>query len=504
MQWNTVDVAALIVSVLFLGIAVLRRHLLDRRGLPPGPKPVPLFGNLFQLPQQEEWLQFASWGRMYGDVVTMQIFNKPIILLNSAQAISDLLDARSGIYSSRPHLTLVNDLMGWGETVVMSPYNERLKSYRRLLRSGLSPQVTREYWPLIEREIGRELGWLSENPSAYVDHFRRAAGAMALKIAYGHQKEDDEFRVLVKDTEEAMRMFALAAAPGAYLVDTLPILRYVPVWFPGAEFQRMAHRTRQLIKTMVDKPFNMVKHQVDSGTGPRSFTADLLNGLPGERASDEDVKWASTALYLGQSDTTIAGLSTFLLCMIMFPAAQRKAQAEIDKVIGNDRLPNIDDRERLPYVGAVIKEFLRWRPIVPTVPHAVTQDDIYLGYHIPKDTPIIGNIWAIMHDPARYPNPEEFRPERFLAPENAPDSAHFAFGFGRRACPGTAVAHAVLFCTVARILAVFNVSQPEGAKEPKLRWSSGATSHPDPFDIAIEVRSPAAAALINRAREATD
>ncbi|OJT05055.1 O-methylsterigmatocystin oxidoreductase [Trametes pubescens] len=195
---------------------------------------------------------------------------------------------------------------------------------------------------------------------------------------------------------------------------------------------------------------------------------------------------------------TVATLSTFLLCMMLFPEVQRKAQAEIDAIVGGDRLPRIADRDALPYVGAILKEILCWRPVVPMVPRCVTQDDVYRTWHIPAGTSMVGNIWTALHDPARYADPDAFRPERFLPPENAPDSANFAFGFGPRACPGEAVAHASLFCILACILAVFDIAMPVGADgepvRPEMVWSSGVTR-------SITARSAAAEELINRARD---
>lgn len=123
--------------------------------------------------------------------------------------------------------------------------------------------------------------------------------------------------------------------------------------------------------------------------------------------------------------------------MTLNPSAQRQAQNEIDSVVGQDRLPSIEDRGNLPYVSALIKEVLRCGPPAPLgIPHRVTKDDTYLGYSIPSDAILIANIWGIMHDAEMYPDPMKFSPERFLSQKPQPDPRKYVFGFGRRVCPG--------------------------------------------------------------------
>ena len=82
--------------------------------------------------------------------------------------------------------------------------------------------------------------------------------------------------------------------------------------------------------------------------------------------------------------------------MTMFPEAQQKAQAELDNVIGADRHPTFEDRVSLPYVNAVLKETLRWHPVLPfAIPHKSTEDETYNGYHIPAGTVLIPNNWCV-------------------------------------------------------------------------------------------------------------
>ena len=127
--------------------------------------------------------------------------------------------------------------------------------------------------------------------------------------------------------------------------------------------------------------------------------------------------------------------------MALYPTIQRRAQDELDCVVGLDRLPTPADREHLPYINALMKEILRWHPIAPTgLPHAVAEDDFYEGYFIPKGSVVIPNIWYFAHDPEVYHDPMDFDPSRFLGPSPEADPHSIVFGFGRRACPGKELA----------------------------------------------------------------
>jgi len=143
--------------------------------------------------------------------------------------------------------------------------------------------------------------------------------------------------------------------------------------------------------------------------------------------------------------------------MVRHPDVYKKAQKEIDHVIGNGRLPTIDDRPSLPYLDSLIREVLRWNPPAPMgLPHRVIEDDIYEGCHIPKGTTVIANIYAVMQ---ACPQPDVLRPERTTEDPNLPDPHEFVFGFGRRICPGRHLAEYSIWYLVASITATLNISR---------------------------------------------
>ena len=163
--------------------------------------------------------------------------------------------------------------------------------------------------------------------------------------------------------------------------------------------------------------------------------------------------------------------------MMAHPETQRRAQDELDLVVGRFRSPTFADAPNLPYIQAMVKEYLRWRPALPLGgPHSTTEDDWYEGMFIPKGTICFANLWQCNHDPALYgDDAADFNPGRFLdehgrlipSPVEAHDDGHGAFGFGRRACVGKYMANESLFISIATVLWAARLECPrdENGKE---------------------------------------
>ena len=169
----------------------------------------------------------------------------------------------------------------------------------------------------------------------------------------------------------------------------------------------------------------------------------------------------------------------WVLAMIARPEIQKRAQDQLDLVVGRFRPPTFADAPNLPYIQALVKETLRWRPALPLIAHSTTQDDWYEGMFIPKHTVCLANVWQCNHDPAYYgDDAASFNPERFLdehgklipGPVETREDGHSTFGFGRRACVGKHAANDALFMSMATVLWAMRLECPrdESGKEVPL------------------------------------
>jgi len=280
-------------------------------------------------------------------------------------------------------------------------------------------------------------------------------------------------------------------------------VKYVPSWFPFAGFKRLAAELRRQFDCHADLPLEQVKDEMSKGVARSSFASQLLE-YPPPGVTEDVIKHTCASLYGGAVDTTAATIGIFVLNMVLHPEIQQKAQAELDRVVGSERLPSIADRKDFPYLEAVLKEVMRWHPIAPiAIPYKTLQDCQYRGWVIPKDATIIANCWALSRDRKLYPKHEVFNPERFTEDPHLLDPRQFFFGFGRRICPGQHLADAIVWTTMATLLATSRILKEvdDNGLEitPNPEFTGEQPSRAKPFPFRIAPRSQAVAAMIQDA-----
>ena len=341
---------------------------------------------------------------------------------------------------------------------------------------------------------------------------------MVLSITYGYTIERNGPDPLVDLIDHAMENLSLAFVPLSWAIDSIPVIKYLPDWFPGMSYRKTAQEWKAINEAAAELPYAFVKRQLAHKAHRPSYVSNLLEknmttskanevGWAGD--DEEAIKWTAVSLYAAGSDSTVAIITSVILALVMFPEVQQRAQEEIDRVVGGDRLPTFDDRENLPYVDGIVKEAWRWNPVGPMgLTHKSEEDIVYGEYVIPKGSYLLPSLWWFLHDPKEYSDPDVFKPERYLAPLNEPDPSDVAFGYGRRSCAGRFFADASVYITVVQMLSVFRLRKDKDAQgieiPVKLEAISGMVNRPKKFEFKIEPRSQHHVDLLNRIEAAQE
>nr|F1SY62.1 RecName: Full=Cytochrome P450 monooxygenase 58 [Postia placenta Mad-698-R]BAK09406.1 cytochrome P450 [Postia placenta] len=458
-----------ILLALALGLLLITARVISKsKGtMPPGPRGLPLLGNIFQLPKLP-WYRFTEWKEEFGPIFSLNFAGTPVVVLNSHEVVGDLLERKSTIYSDRPRFIMAGEILTGGMLIVFTGYGKVWRKLRRAGQEGLNVRASEKYQPLQESEARLLTTNMLREPAEWDAHLQRAAASSIASAVYAWPpltKSDDG---LVHRIDELMRRLVMAGLPGRYLVEIFPIMKHLPTWM--AKWKREGLEWHRRDTEMFEGFYDNVARFMASGKYKPSLTAGLIERQEKNGLSKKEVSWLAGTMIGAGAETTAASLSVFMLAMTLYPDVMRKAQAEIDALVGRERMPTFADRPHLPYVCALVKEVLRWRPVGPVgVPRRTSEDDWYKGYFIPKGTLVIANVWAMNRDPAIYPDYDEFRPDRFLdASGNEIDIAgthgqgHVTYGFGRRICIGMHVANQALFIDIAALLWAFNIEAPTG------------------------------------------
>ncbi|KAB5588603.1 Cytochrome P450 family protein [Ceratobasidium theobromae] len=473
---------------------------------PPSPASLPLIGNVLSMPSGFEHLAFMTLGKqLNSDIIFLNLLGHNIVVLNSAQAASDLLKKRSAIYSERACPEMLRDpqLLDWSRAPGILGYNDIWRHHRRMMHNWLNPRAVVQFHKMQEHQarllLQRMLD-ISVSPSkpfeSIKDEFFYTMAATMFRLAYGYtlQGRHDPF---FKDIREAVHRAFNSVMFTNFYVNLFPALARVPDWFPGTSWKRTIRKWREDKEHALDAPFEWTKAQVAEGTAEVSMLGTLLqdheltSGLSTEER-DSRLKELGVTTYSGGTDTSSTALLNFVAAMVLNPQVQAKAQQELDAVLGPGTLPTVSDRERLPYINKLILEVLRWRPVAPNaIPHMCLEDDKYRGYDILKNTIIMGNLWAMSRDEQFYKNPEIFDPERFTDP-SVPCLP--AFGWGRRKCPGMHFSESSLFIVIASLLTTFTFSKKKDENgndiDVKIEDASNAlVLEMKPFDFEFKSRS---------------
>ncbi|EMC98011.1 hypothetical protein BAUCODRAFT_49145, partial [Baudoinia panamericana UAMH 10762] len=472
--------------------------------LPNGPPGIPLLGNLLDIPPSLSWLKFQEWVQTYGLLYRLDIVGRKNIIVASEDIANELLRERGNIYSSREQLPMAAKLLSGDLRPLLLPYGETWRSVRKLINNMTNVNVSAAYSSLQEEESLRAIVDLIRQPEDYEKWLERYSASLILRLAYSKTVRTGDEEV-VKRIINVVNNVERVASPGAYLVDSIPALMYLPSWLAPFKREGMALHKEEidLFRTLLQEGTAASNTQ----TQP-NFCGQWERGKQNYKLSDDHAAYAIGTLFEAGSGTTSVATMSFILAMTLHPEEFRKLQQEVDEVTP-DRLPHLSDMPKLPRVRAVAKETLRWRPVTAGgLPHMLTKDDVYempdgRSIFLEAGTNVHPVQWSIHREPKRYPDPDNFRPERWLEPDwptfkeplsTYPNLLNFsAFGFGRRICPGNHIAERSLYVLISRIAWACDIMQKlDGKGEPIVPpwydYTGGFNVQPKHFEFDLKAR----------------
>ncbi|KAI0055363.1 cytochrome P450 [Artomyces pyxidatus] len=441
---------------------------------------------------------FRQWREEYGPLFSFTVGTRKTIVLNELDATTDLLDKRGDIYSSRPRLVVAHEILSGGMRGLSMQYGDKWRKWRKIQHMGLNGRAVLAYCDHQTLESTVVLRDLLQDTGKQETSLQRFVTSVVLGICYGYRVQNLE-DPMVRANYVAAIEYQKANLPGRYLVETWPILLWLPrqlQWF-RAPLEKARAKDTNTYTTFLRR----VKERAHAGYSKDCMATYTMTKGGDQGLSEVEVAYAVSAPFSAGIDTTMSTLRWAIVCALLNPEITKIAQAEIDAVVGRDRLPTFQDEAALPYVAAFIKEVTRFRPVVPlAIPHAATRDDTYRGYVIRKGTVVYGNIDALTQDPTLFPEPHMFSPARFLGKDVDPRLIDFTipFGFGRRVCPGMHVALKSTFIVIARILWAFDLLPgPDGVLPDADAFTFlGLTRVPAPFRFSVRARHPDAVRVI--------
>ncbi|KAH7347962.1 cytochrome P450 [Pyrenochaeta sp. MPI-SDFR-AT-0127] len=456
---------------------------------------LPLFGNMFQVPpvQQGPWAKQLA--EKYGEITW--------VFLNSSRVITELMERRAAIYSSRPPFPMTQGIMSQDSRIVLMPYNDHWRTLRKIMHQILSSRQQDAFKPFQDLE-SKNLCWdYLHQPERWWSANARYANSVIMSVVFGRRSLLDDPDVV--ELFETIELFLENQQPGVNVVDSFPVLDKLPKalqwWRPRGEmiFQKTANVYRREVSRM--------EENMKNGTQRRCFGTDFLETKEVKEMTETQKLFVFGTLMEAGSDTSKVTIGQLIAGAATYPDWVKRAREHLDRVCGHraERLPQWEDRENLNYISAIVKEAFRWRPNTAEIgaPTMLIRDDEYEGYRFPAGTVFTWNAWAVALNPKEYEDPERFWPERFLngKEENTLDG-HWAFGPGRRICVGWKVGEMNVWIAAARLLYCFDFEQIPGKPIDTMTIPQLSKNGP-PFDVKVTTRSPAHADLIRRDCEAS-
>lgn len=494
--WNSSTSIVLVLILAFLSILKTAGFWNSnrRQNFPPGPRPLPIIGNLLLFDLKRPYRTYLELSKKYGPVFSVQMGHRKIVVISGYETVKEALVTKADAFSERPKIPLFEDLTK-GNGLIFS-HGENWKVMRRFTLTTLrdfgmgkkviEDQIVEEYGHLAEMIIAQE-----GKPFEVSNIINSAVANIIVTILLGKRFDykDSRFVRLINLTNESMR---LAGKPAVTIYNIFPYLGYL------LRANKIILRNREEFHDFARVTFVEHLKNLDKND-QRSFIDAFLVKQQEEKSTtngyfhDANLLSLVSNLFTAGVETTTTTLNWGLLLMLKYPEIQKKVQQEIEQVIGSNP-PRIEHRVQMPYTDAVIHEIQRFSNILPLdLPHETSADVTLKGYFIPKGTFIIPLLTSVLKDESQWEKPDMFYPEHFLDAQGKfmKRDAFMPFSAGRRICAGETLAKMELFLFFTSLLQRFSFHPPPGVSNSDLDLSPAISFNviPKPYKLCAVARS---------------
>ena len=462
--------------------------------LPPGPRGLPVFGSLLDV-RHDTHLAIDRLARRYGDVCLLPFGSVPTVIISDP----DLLQEAFGKTELADRwVSEIMDILSEQKDLVMAPYGEHWRQMQRfanreLLSARNLNNVRELYIEGVVNDLVEQMGRAGDAgvPISPTDLTARSNSTLMFRSIFGREEEAGGKFLELRATllEHVNWIFANATATN--LADYIPWLRFLP---NGGvrEAKRQSEIGTAIITALVDGAQQRPGLDLSA---PACLVEVMLARVEAGEITVEMTKDLCMDLLLAGTDTSAQTVNWTLLLLANRPEIQAKVHEELDRVIGPDALPTVEDRTGLPYTFACLAESMRYRTIGPLgLPHKASHDTEIGGYRIPVGAQVLGNIYSIHHDPDVWDSPHDYIPERFLPQADGSPSpaltgnAFIPFGTGHRRCPGRRFAETTVWLHITRMLHKLRFETLDGKPLPEDEVFGLAIS-PKPYSVKVARRS---------------
>ncbi|XP_067089874.1 cytochrome P450 2K1-like [Osmerus mordax] len=488
---QTPSLVTLLGTVVFLLLLYLLSCSSQEQGKdPPGPRPLPLLGNLLMLDLSRPYNGLFELSKKYGSVFTVHLGPKKVVVLAGYKTVKQALVNHAEEFEDRDIIPIFQDLTkGHGIMFANGDSWREMRGFAltTLRHFGMGKKMSEE--KIIE-ECGNLIEVFEKHEGKAFDTtwpLHHAVSNIMAVILNGNRFEytDPQFKGLVDRTYET---YSLLGTPSIQLYNTFP---WTGSWLGNwRRIMKLADINKEVIKEVISGQKETLNPQMCRGFVDSFLTRQQNLEESGSVASfyhDDNIVSSVANLFAAGTINTGTMLRWGLLLMAKYPHIQDQVQKEISNVIGS-RQVLVEDRKNLPYTDAVIHETQRLANIVPmSLPHVTSRDVTFQGYFIKKGTSVIPLLTSVLQDESEWESPHIFNPAHFLDDQGkfVKRDAFIPFSAGRRACPGEGLARMELFLFFTSLLQHFRFSPPPGVTEDDLDLTPavGLILNPSPHQL---------------------